>query len=116
MTKEIQVEGENTTRIASQELDSLIAKYQIIDDKSSEAAKLIQNQIMIRNRDLQKLQENYFKSSNSKITQRLNTYLKNYAEEHDYQLILGSNVLYSNKLIDKTQEAIIFINQKYDGL
>ena len=116
MTKEAKAQISNTLKSASLEIDSLVSTYQSLKDKTSEDAKLMQNQIMIKNRTLQERQDSYFQSSNAQITQRLQDYLKAYALKMDYRMVIGSNVLYSDRLMDKTDEALLFINQKYHGL
>jgi Skp family chaperone for outer membrane proteins len=116
MTKEKKLEIRNNMKAATIEIDSLVSSYQNLADKTSEQAKMKQNQIVLKNRALQERQESHFKSSNSQIMKRLQDYIKAYALQNNYQMIIGSNVLYNGTLLDKTDEALLFINQKYSGL
>ena len=116
MTKETNLQISNTLKAASREIDSLVSTYQNLDDKMSETAKQMQNQIVIKNRALQERQDSFYKASTAQITQRLQDYLKAYALKMNYRMVIGSNVLYSDALMDKTEEALLFVNQKYNGL
>ena len=51
---------------------------------------------------------------------QLNQYMKDYGEENNYDYIFGSNnngsLMYSKEINNVTQEAIRYINSKYNGL
>ena len=58
------------------------------------------------------------KNINEQVWVRLNTLLNEYGAKNDYQLVIGANgmgtVLYNEKDIDKTEELIKFVNERYE--
>jgi len=56
---------------------------------------------------------------NEQIQSQLNTYLETYGQENGFDLLLGANgqgnILYVQKKIEKTIDAIAFVNTKYNG-
>lgn len=66
--------------------------------------------------------EQYYSYSNQEMTkkiwERLNPQLEEFGKEHNYNLIIGANgagtVLYGDKKFDVTEDAINFINKKYE--
>ena len=58
------------------------------------------------------------KAINEQVWMRLNSLLTEYGEKYGYTLVIGANgmgtVLYNQKSIDKTEELIKFVNQKYE--
>ncbi|WP_298892446.1 OmpH family outer membrane protein [uncultured Psychroserpens sp.] len=116
MTKEMRAIGERQMQEKSKTLDDLVSNYQSIEDKTSETAKNIQNKIITLNKELQEFQQGYFNSVNEKITDRLDAYLKEFGKAKDLKLILGSNILYAKDAIDITDEALLYVNERYSGL
>ncbi|MCK8482229.1 OmpH family outer membrane protein [Psychroserpens algicola] len=116
MTKEMRTIGEDQMQEKRKILDGLVTNYQSIEDKTSEASQSLQNRIVILNQELQEFQQDYFNSVNQKITDRLDVYLEEFGKAKGLKFILGSNILYVEDTIEVTDEALQYINQRYNGL
>lgn len=59
------------------------------------------------------------KQFNEQIWKQLNNYVKVFAKENEYDLVLGTsgegNLMYAHEQLDVTDAAIAFVNQKYKG-
>jgi outer membrane protein len=116
MTNEMRAIGENKMKEKRTAIDSLIANYQSLEDKESDASKSLQNRIVLLNKELQQFQQSYFNSVNDQISDRLDAYMKEFGKAKGLKIILGSNVLYAEDSIEITDEALQYINQRYNGL
>ncbi|MFA6152612.1 MAG: OmpH family outer membrane protein [Chitinophagaceae bacterium] len=80
--------------------------------------QLVDSQVMYAERAF----EQYYTYSNQEMTkkiwERLNPLLEEFGKERNYELIIGANgagsLLYGSKKNDVTDEAIVFINKKYE--
>jgi outer membrane protein len=101
-------------------LDSLVneIKYYNTNKDKEGFLRLKENYLSKRNafsEDLVKLKQ----SASEKIAVQINEYIKEYAEEKNYSIILGANgngnLWYAKENNDITKEIIQFANQKYAG-
>ena len=119
MTKDIKFIEEAKIKKQGNELDSLYAIFQSVKNKENISTKNIQQQIAYKSRAFQELQDNYTKNLSKNIWNRLNGYIKEYAQSHNIKIVLGSmpngNVMYAGESIDFTNQIIMFSNQKYEG-
>lgn len=119
MTKDIkQLEGAKINNLR-EELDSLYVIYNEVRDKNSSEFKSVQQRIANKSKSYQELQDNYSHNLSNDIRNRLNQYIKEYAEANSIKIILGSsgagNVMYADKLKDVTKQVLEYSNQKYEG-
>lgn len=119
MTKDIKTIEETKIYTKGKELDSLYAIFQTIKDKQDNSSKILQKQIAYKSKAFRELQDNYSHNLSNTVWNRLNGYIKAYAQIHHLKIILGTsgngNVLYAEEAIDVTAQIIEFSNQKYEG-
>lgn len=120
MAKDIKAVEEAKINALAKELDSLYLKLQSITKKKEDnLAKSLQQQIAYKSKNLQELQDNYANKLSQNVWNRLNTYIKAYAEIKKLKIILGTsgngNVMYAQESIDITAKILEFSNKKYEG-
>ncbi len=119
MTKDIKQIEEAKINRQGKELDSLYAIYKTITDKEVPAFKNLQQQIAYKSKAFQKLQDNYTHNLSSNVWNRLNDYIKEYAQANNLKIILGANgngnLMFGEASIDITSQIIEFSNKKYEG-
>ena len=117
MTKEIKSIEEAKINKEGKQIDSLYVKLQSITDKKE--ASNLQQQITYRSKAFQELQDNYTQNLSQNVWNRLNVYIKEYAEMNNLKIILGTsgngNIMYAQEGIDITSQILEFSNQKYEG-
>lgn len=119
MTKEMKRLGEKEFNFRKSSLDSLYSKLQT-PEKSNEEKKLLMNQFIERKQELEKFND-YFSSEQSlKIWSRIHGYVEEFSKEKQYQLVIGADntkaILFVDKNTDVTDELIVYINKKYEGI
>ncbi|MDO9000245.1 MAG: OmpH family outer membrane protein [Bacteroidota bacterium] len=101
-------------------LDSLINEIKLLNPSNDKdlIARLKSEYLSKRNvfsEDINKIKQ----SSTEKIANQINQYVKEFAEENFYDIVLGANgtgnIWYSKENNDVTKELIEFSNAKYDG-
>lgn len=116
MTKEMKKIGETQFLSQKTQLDSLFAKIQ--KSKSAEQ-QLLMKQYVTAKEDLTKSSQEFAYSESQKIWKRLEAYTKDFSEENNYSLIIGSekkqDVLFASEDADITLELINYVNSKYEG-
>lgn len=118
MTKEMKRIGEkefNTRKIG---LDSLYSKLQS-QTLSEIDKKMLMQQFINGREELERFNQNFTSEESSKIWSRINSYAKEFSKINKYQLVVASGnntVLYADEEIDITNELLIFINKKYEGI
>ncbi len=119
MTKDIKQIEEAKINRQGKELDSLYAIYKTVTDKEAPAFKNLQQQIAYKSKAFQKLQDNYTHNLSSNVWNRLNDYIKEYAQANNLKIILGANgngnLMFGEASIDITSQIIEFSNKKYEG-
>ncbi|GAA3591094.1 OmpH family outer membrane protein [Flavivirga amylovorans] len=119
MTKDIKVVEDAKIRKKGKELDSLYAIFQTIKDKENNNFKSLQQQIAYKSKAFQELQDNYSHNLSENVWNRLNNYIKEYAETNNLKIILGTsgngNVMFAQESIDITNQILEYSNIKYEG-
>ncbi|MGJ8734793.1 MAG: OmpH family outer membrane protein [Cellulophaga sp.] len=119
MTKDIKTIEEAKVNVQGKELDSLYTLLQSIKDQENMSFKSIQQQIAYKSKAFQELQDNYTHNLSQNVWNRLNTYIKTYAQEHHLKIILGTsgngNVMFAEESINITNQILEFSNKKYEG-
>ncbi|NMH85965.1 OmpH family outer membrane protein [Flavivirga algicola] len=121
MTKDIKAIEETKINKQTKELDSLYSKLKSLSSQEKEhtMTKNLQQQIAYKSKALQELQDNYTHNLSQNVWQRLNTYIKGYAQTHNYKIILGTsgngNVMYAKEAINITNQILEYANKEYEG-
>ncbi|MFI0429531.1 OmpH family outer membrane protein [Mariniflexile sp. HMF6888] len=119
MTKDIKIVEEAKINKQGKELDSLYAIFQTITDKEDVSSKHLQQQIAYKSKAFQELQDNYTHHLSNTIWNRLNGYIKEFAQANNFKIILGTsgngNVMHGDETIDITTQILAFSNKKYEG-
>lgn len=121
MTRTLKQELETGQRKMTRALDSMAAVYKQVSAQNPSSAtaenlKLRIKQVQERYAEEDQEQTQQF---NKQIWTQLNQYMKEYAADRGYDLILGKKpveddvVMVATPALDKTQEAIAFINARY---
>ncbi|AXT18310.1 OmpH family outer membrane protein [Flavobacteriaceae bacterium AU392] len=118
MTKEIRSIEEAKINVAGKQIDSLYNRLQTLTDKDS-SFKSLQQEITYKSKAFQELRDNYTQNLSQDVWNRLNIYIKEYAEKNNLEIILGTsgdgNVMYAQEGINITNNILEFSNQKYEG-
>jgi len=91
---------------------------------SQQRAEEAQQELMMRQQDLQKLEYDYTQQlsmeqqkMNAQLFDSVSNYIKVYNTPEKYQLVLGhsitSNILYGSKQLDITNEILVGLNSRY---
>ncbi|WP_052595051.1 OmpH family outer membrane protein [Aureispira sp. CCB-QB1] len=115
-------------------LDSLKHTYEITIDRYNqekstlrkEALNSLEQELMLKRQNLENYQaivQQKQLEEDKKLTEgvyaQIDSYLKTYAKEKGYDLVIGANaegtVLYGSNSFDITEEILAIINQKYSG-
>ncbi|MDO5969000.1 OmpH family outer membrane protein [Flavivirga aquimarina] len=119
MTKDIKVIEEAKIKKAGKVLDSLYVIFKSINDKENTSFKSLQQQIAKKSKAFQELQDNYTHNLSKNVWDRLNNYIKVYAQTNNLKIILGTsgngNVMFAEETIDITNQILEFSNRKYEG-
>lgn len=129
LTKELSSKMENTFGIRKQMLDSLeIEVYSLSrqieaeEGKNKERIALFEMKRAEYTMKKQQFEEdNQLQSQqyNEQITKQFNQYMNDFGKEKGYDVILGATgdggIMYANETIDVTEDALKFINEKYNG-
>ncbi|WP_308993693.1 OmpH family outer membrane protein [Mariniflexile litorale] len=119
MTKDIKSIEEAKINKQGKELDSLYAIFQSVTNKEAVAFKNLQQQIAYKSKAIQELQDNYTHQLSNTIWDRLNSYIKEYAQTKKFKIIVGTsgngNVMYGDETTDITTQILKFSNIKYEG-
>ncbi|MDR6299394.1 OmpH family outer membrane protein [Mesonia maritima] len=79
----------------------------------------LKKQFIKENNRLNEMNRRYTKEVNAQVWNRLNAYMREFGEQNDYQLILGTrgdgNIMHAAKKLDVTKAFIKFANDRYEG-
>jgi outer membrane protein len=110
--KDLEAEGTKNLYKIKNAIDSL----KMID--KVDANPVIDSQIMYAERAFNQYYTYSNQEMTKKIWERLNPLLEEFGKQNNYEMIVGANgagtVLYGNKENDVTEQAINFINKKYE--
>ncbi|MDW8850103.1 OmpH family outer membrane protein [Flavobacterium sp. MMLR14_040] len=119
MTKELKRLGEKEFNAKKTKTDFLYQKLQSPNFSLSEK-EIITKEFIQSKSDLEQFNQIFASEQSSKIWARIKSYSSEFANENKYQLIIGSenklNVLFADQNIDVTNDLLIYINKKYEGL
>ncbi len=121
MTKDIRTIEEAKISSRALEIDSLYSKLKSLsaNEREDRFFKNLQQQIALKSKALQESQDNYIQNLNKNVWNRLNTYIKVYAQTNNYEIILGTsgngNVMFAKETIDITNQIIKYVNYSYEG-
>lgn len=94
-------------------------KEQDKDGKQLEELKVMESNFLNKKDMFEKQGSETMNEYNNKIWKQINQFVADYGKNENYTIIFGANgqgnVMYGDKLIDKTDDIILFINNKYDG-
>jgi outer membrane protein len=118
MTKELKRTGEKQFNEQKTVVEGL---YNQLQDSSitEDQKKVIMQEFMQRKEALEAFNQNFAIEESAKIWKRISSYIKEYAQQNSYDIILGADqnqtVLYANEQQNLTKEVLRFINSKYEG-
>ena len=120
LKKESEKKIEEQLMVYQNKIDSLqaIAKkaYENHDQQRLEKAEQVLQQL---SGEFQAASEYAAKNLNEVVWKRLNPLINEFGKKHSYRVVIGANgmgtVLYNDESVDRTDELIMFINQKYQN-
>lgn len=119
MTKEMRVNGEKEYQARKVILDSIYAKMQLPQTPDAEK-KALMDQLARGKELLDEFNMSYSSEQTTKIWERIHSYSREYAKEHNQEIIIGidnkATVLYADPSKDITGALTQYINKKYEGL
>lgn len=119
MTKELKRLGEKEFNSKKSNVDFIYGKIQSAQTTASEKKILMQEFIQSKE-ELEQFNQIFASEQSSKIWARIKSYSKEFSEENNYQLLIGSenktNILFAADEIDVTNDLLKYINKKYEGL
>ena len=99
-------------------IDSLVAVLQG-KDTAQEPDEALNMQYVNESRKLQQMESYLSQDLNEKVWSRLNTYIKEYGETHNYDIIMGTQgngtIMFGTPELDITEKIIEYANNKYEG-
>ncbi|WP_278008810.1 OmpH family outer membrane protein [Flavobacterium gyeonganense] len=70
--------------------------------------------------ELEQFNQAFGSEQSSKIWARIKSYTAEFSKEKNYELVIGTDskqdVLFADEKIDITNELLVYINKKYEGL
>lgn len=129
LTQELSSKMEQTFGTRKQILDSLELEVYSLSKlveaekgKNSERIALFnikRDEFVMKKQQFEEDNQLLSQQYNEQITKQFNQYMNEFGKEKDYDVILGANgdggIMYANEAIDVTDEALQFINGKYNG-
>lgn len=119
MTKELKKIGEKEFKIRKSNLDDLYANLNSSGISITEKQKLMQ-QFIKDKEQLNQFNDVFGSEQSAKIWTRIKSYSSDFSKEKNYTVLLGSdsndNILFAAETIDVTNDLIIYLNKKYEGL
>jgi outer membrane protein len=119
MTKEMKRVGEKEFNSRKLVLDNLYANLQSPAISASEKKELMQ-QFVQGKEELEQFNQTFAAEQTDKIWSRIKSYTAEFSKDKNYQLVIGSDnkqaVLFADENIDVTNDLLIYLNRKYEGL
>lgn len=119
MTKEMKRVGEKEFNSRKSILDNLYSNLQSPTISASEKKELMQ-QFIQRKEELEQFNETFGAEQSTKIWSRIKSYTAEFSKDKNYLLVVGSDnkqtILFADEKIDVTNELLIYLNKKYEGL
>ena len=120
MSKDLQKINSQKLTAGKKKMDSLFNIYSIFrEQKNEEKTKELSTQLRLQDQELRQMKEVLAQELNQKVWKRLNQYVKEYAENKKYLIVLGTqgngNVMFGKEQVDITEDILIYVNNKYEG-
>ncbi|WP_281324086.1 OmpH family outer membrane protein [Flavobacterium sp. IMCC34518] len=119
MTKEMKRVGEKEFNSRKLVLDNLYSNLQSPTISASEKKELMQ-QFIQGKEELEQFNQTFAAEQTTKIWSRIKSYTAEFSKDKNYQLVVGSDnkqaVLFADEKIDITNDLLIYLNKKYEGL
>jgi outer membrane protein len=119
MTKEMKRVGEKEFNSRKLVLDNLYSNLQSPTISASEKKELMQ-QFIQGKEELEQFNQTFAAEQTTKIWSRIKSYTSEFSKDKNYQLVIGSDnkqtVLFADEKIDVTNDLLIYLNKKYEGL
>lgn len=129
LTKELDSELQAFSKNRTRELDSLTLIFdnttQVFEQSTEisaddyKAYNDLRNAIMFRKKNYEEELLAVSQEYDLQVWERINGFVKEYAEENEYDLILGASgdgsLMYATDTLDITDELILYCNTKYSG-
>jgi outer membrane protein len=119
MTKEMKRVGEKEFNSRKLVLDNLYTNLQSPSISASEK-KVLMQQFVQGKEELEQFNETFAAEQTDKIWSRIKSYTSEFSKDKNYQLVIGSDnkqtVLFADEKIDVTNDLLIYLNKKYEGL
>jgi outer membrane protein len=101
-------------------LDSMIMQIKTLDaTKQKDEIEKQKNIFLMKRSSFTEEISKIKQSSNEKIANQINQYVKEFAEENNFDFVLGAagnaNIWYSKETNNVTKDVIQYANNKYDG-
>lgn len=119
MVKEMKRVGEKEFNSRKLVLDNLYSNLQSPTISASEKKELMQ-QFIQGKEELEQFNQTFAAEQTTKIWSRIKSYTAEFSKDKNYQLVVGSDnkqtVLFADEKIDVTNDLLIYLNKKYEGL
>jgi outer membrane protein len=119
MTKEMKRVGQKEFNARKLVLDNLYSSLQSATKTAAEK-KAIMQQFIQGKEELEQFNHVFVAEQTTKIWSRIKSYTSEFSKNKNYQLVIGSDnkemVLFADEKIDITEDLLVFLNKKYEGL
>ncbi|RED45642.1 OmpH family outer membrane protein [Seonamhaeicola aphaedonensis] len=119
MTRDISAAEKQKMEIQRKTLDSLYTVLRSTNHTETDSHKNLQQEIAQKSKAYQEAQNTSYQNLNSKVWDRLNTYVNEYANHKDLKIVLGANgngnVMFGKTDLDITDDLLRYANEKYEG-
>jgi len=128
LKKELEKDLNRLENTSKSQLDSMRIQIELLARKietektsreTQERFEFTRQQYLAKEEQLRLNNENSAKRFNEQIWNQLNAYVKEFAKNNNYQIVLGTsgdgNIMYAAEELDVTEKAIAYVNQKYKG-
>ncbi|CAM1359157.1 OmpH family outer membrane protein [Tenacibaculum xiamenense] len=129
MTKELGDINEKKYKPFLVKFDSIVNKLKTFEEKLNGQKKISKKEeeeyiklkrlVVSGDAEIQDLRTQVKMEINKKVWERLNTYVREFGKERNYDVVLGAqgqgNIMYSKEEFNVTDEFIEYANSKYEG-
>lgn len=118
LKKEAEQKADASLRLYKSKIDSIQAIAQTAEKLNDRERAVRANEVLLQlTAEFRQATEYSTKNLNELVWTRLNPMIDEYGEKHGYRIIIGANgmgsILYNTRSVDRTEELISFINQKF---
>lgn len=130
LAKELDMQLQTFSNSRTRELDSLSMSLKNLTSELEQMNEIpaetyqyyndLRNAVMFREKSYEEELMSMSQEYDQQIWDRLNGYVKTFAEENDYDMILGAtgdgNLMFAKDTLDITDELIMYCNNHYNGV